>query len=172
MLLFGGCDQMRPEPVAELPPELLRGAGDPGRFATETAAHAFLARERDLAGDPAQAAFASAMVENAATAFQDGRHVDGAWVTRLLREGRQALRDAIGLRPDLLPQRAQDALLEAAECFRRADAAAASAALAPVAAPGARPEARLASLETPQPLRRALREARAMLDRPATSGSA
>jgi hypothetical protein len=165
-LAIAGCDQMRLEPVAELPPEVLRGAGDPARFAAETAAHAFLARERELWGNPGDAAFAAAMVENASTAFQDaGRFADGPWVTRLLREGRAALRGAIGLDLALPPPQVQDALLAAAAAFRRGDTAAASAALAPVASRGARPAEALARLETPQPLRRALRETREMLRR-------
>jgi hypothetical protein len=159
------------EPEAELPPEVMRGAGDPARFAAETAAHAFLDREPSLRGDPAQAAFAAAMVENAATAFQHaGRFADGPWVTRLLREGRAALRQAIGLSPDATPQQAQDALLAAAAAFRRSDAAGAAAALAPVAGRGAQPAAALAVLETPPPLRRALRETRTMLNRDLGSG--
>ena len=112
----------------------MRGAGDPARFAVATAAHAFLDREAALRGDPAGAAFAAAMVENAATAFQDGgRFADGPWVTRLLREGRAALREAIGIAAEATPQQAQDALLAAAAAFRRNDAAGAAAALAPVA---------------------------------------
>lgn len=164
-LLLAGCDQMRPEPVAELPPGLQRGAGDPARFAAESAAHAFLDRERELPGNPREAAFASAMVENASTAFQSGRWTDGPWITRLLREGRTALRQAIGLDLALPPQQVQDALLAAATAFQRGDAAAAAAALAPVAAPGASPAQALARLSTPQPLRRALRETRQMLAR-------
>lgn len=155
---------MRLEPVAELPPELQRGATDPARFATESAAHGFLDREAALRGNPREAAFAAAMVENASTAFQDGgRFADGPHVTRLLREGRTALRQAIGLDLAVLPQQAQDALLAAAAAFRRNDAAGAAAALAAFAVRGARPAEALARLETPQPLRRALREARAML---------
>jgi hypothetical protein len=169
-LLLAGCDQMRPEPVAELPPEVHRGAGDPARFAAETAAHAFLDRERQLAGNPRDAAFASAMVENASTAFQTGQYADGAWVTRLLREGRTALRQAIGLDLALPPQQVQDALLAAATALQRGDAAAAAAALAPVSAPGARPAEALARLQTPQPLRRALRETRSMLSRASEPG--
>jgi hypothetical protein len=167
------------EDIAELPPDVHRGAGDPARFAAETAAHAFLDREPALRGDPAAAAFASAMVENASTAFQyAGIHADGPWVTRLLREGRTALRQAIGLDPAAKPQAAQDALLAAAAAFRRNDAAAAAAALATVAAPGtapgnapgARPAELLSNLSTPQQLRRALRETRAMLSRALGSG--
>jgi hypothetical protein len=169
-LIVLGCDQMRIEPVAELPPELDRGAGDPARFAAETAAHAFLDRERELMGNPGAAAFASAMVENAATAFQDaGRFADGPWMTRLLREGRAALRQAIGLDPAALPQAAQDALLTAAAAFRRQDEAAAAAALAGVALRGARPAEALARIETPPTLRRALRETRVMMNRQDTS---
>jgi hypothetical protein len=169
--LLAACERMTVEPVAELPPEVMRGAGDPARFAVATAAHAFLDREAALRGDPAGAAFAAAMVENAATAFQDaGRFADGPWVTRLLREGRAALRDAVGIAAEATPQQAQDALLAAAAAFRRNDAAGAAAALAPVAKPGARPAGALAALETPPPLRRALREARTMLDRGLGSG--
>ena len=168
--ILAGCDQMRLEPVAELPPEVLRGAGDPARFAAETAAHAFLDRERQLPGNPREAAFGAAMVENASTAFQTGRYADGPWVTRLLREGRTALRQAIGLDLALPPQQVQDALLAAAAAFQRGDAAAAAAALAPVATRGARPAEALARIETPQPLRRALREARNMLARDRESG--
>jgi hypothetical protein len=40
-------------------------------------AHAFLDREPALRGNPGDAAFAAAMVENASTAFQDGRLADG-----------------------------------------------------------------------------------------------
>ena len=165
-LVIAGCDQMLLESVAELPPEILRGAGDPGRFAAENVAHAFLDRERELWGKPGDAAFAAAMVENASTAFQDsGRFADGPWVTRLLREGRTALRAAIGLDLALPPQQMQDALLAAASAFRRGDPAAASAALAPVVARGGHPAEALARVETPQPLRRALRETRDMLRR-------
>ncbi|PWS34158.1 hypothetical protein DFH01_26380 [Falsiroseomonas bella] len=171
-LLLAACERMTVEPVAELPPEVMRGAGDPARFATESAAHAFLDRERALRGDPAAAAFAAAMVENAATAFQDGgRFADGPWVTRLLREGRAALRQAIGLTAEATPQQAQDALLAAAAAFRRGDQAGAAAALAPVAQRNADPATALAALETPQPLRRALREARAMLSRESGGGA-
>jgi hypothetical protein len=169
-LLLAGCDQMRLEPVAELPPEVFRGAGDPARFAAESAAHAFLDREAALAGDPAGAAHAAAMVENASTAFQDqGRFADAHHVTRLLREGRTALRQAIGLDLALPPQAVQDALLAAASAFRRGGDAA--AALAPVAARGTRPAAALARLETPPPLRRALRETRAALARAVAPGA-
>jgi hypothetical protein len=166
-LLLAACDQtMRLEPVAELPPDVLRGAGDPVRFAAESAAHAFLDREAALRGDPAGAAFAAAMMENASTAFQDqGRFTDAQHVTRLLREGRTALRQAIGLDLALTPQAVQDALLAASRAFRRGDPAAAAAALAPVAARGGRPAEALAALETPPPLRRALREAREALAR-------
>jgi hypothetical protein len=172
-LILAGCDQtMRLEPVAELPPDVLRGAGDPVRFATETAAHAFLDREAALAGDPAGAAFASATVETTSTAFQDqGRFTDAQHVTRVLREGRTALRQAIGLDLALPPQAVQDALLAAARAFRRGDAAGAEAALTPVAARGARPAAALARLETPPALRRALREARAALARSVAPGA-
>lgn len=162
--LLAGCERMTIEDTVRLPPEIDRGAGDPARFAAETAAHAFLDRERHLRGNPYEAAFAAAMLENAATAFQDGRFTDGMWVTRLLREGRAALRQTIGLDPGAAPQAAQDALLAAAAAFARSDPAAAAAALAPVAAPGARPAEALAALATPQPLRRALRETRAMLN--------
>ncbi|WP_237216696.1 hypothetical protein, partial [Falsiroseomonas oryziterrae] len=123
-LLIAACEQMRLEPVAELPPDVFRGAGDPARFAAEQAAHAFVDREAALRGNPRDAAFASAMVENASTAFQDaGRFADGPFVTRLLREGRTALRGAIGLDLALPPQQVQDALLAAAAAFRRNDAA-------------------------------------------------
>lgn len=175
-LLLAGCERMAVEPVAELPPGLDRGAGDPARFAAESAAHAFLDRAAALAGNPADAAFAAAMVENASTAFQDaGRFADGPWVTRLLREGRTALRQAIGLDPALPAQQVQDALLAAAVAFRRGDMAGAEAVLARIAAAGARPTiARpaiaLARLETPPPLRRALRETRLMLNRALGSG--
>jgi hypothetical protein len=173
LLLLAGCDQMRIEPVAELPPGLPPGGTDPVRYAAETASHAFLDREAALPGNPRDAAFASAMVENASTAFQDaGRFADGPHVTRLLREGRTALRQAIGLDLALPPQAVQDALLAAAGAFRRADAAAAAAALGAVAVRGARPAEALARLETPQPLRRALRETRAMLGRALISGGA
>jgi hypothetical protein len=173
-LLLAACERMTVEPAAELPTEVMRGAGDPARFAAESAAHAFLDREGALRGDPAGAAFASAMVENAATAFQHaGRFADGPWVTRLLREGRGALRQAIGLSAEATPQQAQDALLAAAAAFRRGDQAAAAAALAPVAQRGADPATALARVETPQPLRRALRETRTMLNRdPSASGNA
>jgi hypothetical protein len=168
--LLAGCERMTVEDTVRLPPELDRGAGDPARFAAETAAHAFLDRERQLRGNPREAAFAAAMVENATTAFQDGRFTDGMWVTRLLREGRAALRQAIGLDPAAAPQAAQDALLAAAAAFARNDQAAAAAALAPIAAPGARPAEALAAVSTPQPLRRALRETRAMLGRALGAG--
>lgn len=164
-LLLAGCDQMRAEPVAELPPEVMRGAGDPARFALETAAHAFLDRAEATRQNPADAAFASAMVENASTAFQDGRFADGPWVTRLLREGRTAHRQMIGLEITATPQAVQDALLAASAALRRGDRAAAEAALAPVAARGTNPVVSFAGLEAPQPLRRALREGRLMLAR-------
>jgi hypothetical protein len=171
-LLLAGCDQMRQEPVAELPPDMFRGAGDPARFAAESAAQAFLDREAALRGRPMEAAHAAAMVENASTAFQDqGRLTDAQHVTRLLREGRVALRQAIGLDLALAPQRVQDALFEAYRAFRRGDATAAETALAPVAARGARPAATLANLETPAPLRRALRETRAALARSVAPGA-
>jgi hypothetical protein len=169
--LLAACERMTMEPVAELPPGIAPGAGDPARFAAESAAHAFLDREAALKGAPADAAFAAAMVENAATAFQTaGRYADGPYVTRLLREGRTALRQRLGLDPAASPQQVQDALLVAAAALRIGDAAAAGAALAPVALRGARPVEALGRVETPQPLRRALRETRAMLNREVGAG--
>ncbi len=164
LALLPGCDQMRTEPVAELPPGLMGGAGDPVRWATETAAHAFLDREAALRGNPGQAAFAAAMVENASTAFQHGRYADGGWLTRLLREGRTALRQSLGLEITAPPQAVQDALLAASAAFR-GDREAVGAALAPVAARGVNPSVAFEAVQTPQPLRRALREARLALDR-------
>jgi hypothetical protein len=70
-----------------------------------------------------------------------------------------------------VPQQAQDALLAAAAAFRRGDDAAAASALAPVSSRGARPAEALARLQTPQALRRALRETRAMLARPMDPGT-
>jgi hypothetical protein len=84
-------------------------------------------------------------------------------VTRLLREGRTALRQAIGIDLSATPQAAQDALLAAAAAFARNDVAGAAAALAPVAARNARPAEALSRIETPPPLRRALRALRNML---------
>ncbi len=170
-LLAIACGDMRPEPPARLPPGIVEGAADPGRFAVETAAHAMLDRPEALYGNAANAAFASAMVEHAATAFQDGAHADGWHVTRLLREGRTALRNTIGIRPETLPQEAQDALLAAASALRRRDMGAAEAALASVLARGARPLPALSMLEVPPSLRRALREAREMLRRSPLHGN-
>lgn len=165
LAILAGCDQMRAEPVAELPPDVLRGAGDSARFALETAAYHFLDREAVLRGNPGNAAFAAAMVENASTAFQDGRYADGPWVTRLLREGRTALRQSLGIEITAPPQAVQDALLAASAAFRRGDRAVATAALAPVSASGGNPIFGFDAVETPQQLRRALREGRGMLAR-------
>ena len=129
----------------------------------ETAAHSLLDRAAALPGRPAEAAFACAMVEHAATAFQDGLHPDGFHVTRLLRDGRGALRAALGIDPAAGPQLVLEALLAAASAFRRADAAAAAMALAPVAAKGLDPARPLSALVPPAPLRMALVAARRML---------
>jgi hypothetical protein len=64
-----------------------------------------------------------------------------------------------------VPQAVQDALLAAAAAFRRGDRQAAGAALAPVAARGVNPAVAFEAVQTPQPLRRALREARVILNR-------
>jgi hypothetical protein len=101
------------------------------------------------------------MVEHATTAFQDGLRADGFHVTRLLRQGRAALRAELGIHAGAAPQAVLDALLAAASAFRRDDPAAAAAALAPLAtADSAR---RLATLAAPAPLRQALLAARQML---------
>lgn len=128
----------------------------------ETAAHSLLDRAGALPGRPTEAAFACAMVEHAATAFQDGLHIDGFHVTRLLRDGRTALRAELGLDPAATPQSALDAMIAAAAAFRRGDPGAAAAALAPVACAGRDPARHLAALAPPEPLRRALLAARRM----------
>jgi hypothetical protein len=171
-LLATACGDMRAEPPARLPPGVVEGAGDPARFAVETAAHALLDRPQALRGDPRAAAFAVAMLEHATTAFQDGRFPDGWHVTRLLREGRTALRSAIGVRAETSPQDAQDAFLAAAEALRRGNRGGADQALAAVSAPGARPLATLATLDLPQQTRRGLRETREMIRRANNDGRA
>lgn len=129
----------------------------------ETAAHSLLDRAGSLPGRPAESAFACAMVEHAATAFQDGLHLDGFHVTRLLRDGRAAMRVELGLDRAATPQAALDALLAAATAFRRGDPGAAALAMAPTAATGRDPARHLAALAPPEPLRRALLAARRML---------
>jgi hypothetical protein len=144
-----------------LPPGLVEGATEPRRWAVSAATARLLDRPGDLAGHPAEAAFAVALVEYLATAFQDGRWPDGGHVTRLLREGRGALRSALGLSADATPQAAFDALLAAATGHDGA------AVLAAVARPDARPWTALAALDPRDgalgPLRRALRAARDMV---------
>jgi hypothetical protein len=163
LLGLAACDAWEAEPSVRLPPGLPEGATEPQRWALAQAGALLLDRPQDLSGRPAEAAFAAALVEYLATAFQDGRHADGRHVTRLLREGRAPLRAMIGLVAEAPPQAAADALFAAAAAGRRRDAAAAERALAPLAKPGASPWAALAALDPPGPLRRALRAARDML---------
>jgi hypothetical protein len=148
--LLAACDQTEEEPVVRLPLGLVEGATDPRRWAISQALALLLDRPGSLAGKPAEAARGAALVEYLATAFQDGRYQDGARITRLLREGRTALRAELGLNPEAAPQAMADALFAAAR-------EGAGPPLATLAVPGAAPWAALGSLAPPAPLLRALR---------------
>ncbi len=162
---LAGCDGWEAEPPVRLPPGMVEGAGDPRRWALAQAVDRLLDRPESLAGRPAEAALAAGLVEYLATAFQDGRYPDGRHVTRLLRDGRAALRSAIGLRTEPALQESADGLFAAAG--RHAGAATPLAALVPLALPGSDPWAALAMLGlpsgVPRPLQRALRAARDMV---------
>ncbi|GGC48051.1 hypothetical protein GCM10011504_28120 [Siccirubricoccus deserti] len=159
LLPLTGCDDgWQPEPPVRLPPGLPEGATEPRRWALAGAAGHFLDRPATLRGQPAEAAWAAALVEYLATAFQDGREVDGRHLTRLLREGRTTLRAALRIPPEAPPQAVAEALFAAAAAGRRDDAA---AALAPFGATLAGFDPESAALA---PLRRALRAARDALE--------
>jgi hypothetical protein len=143
-----------------LPPGLPEGATEPRRWALAGAAGHFLDRPAALRGQPGESAWAAALVEYLATAFQDGREVDGRHLTRLLREGRTALRAALRIPAEAPPQAVAEALFAAAAAGRRGNAAAA-AALAPFGATLAGFDPEGAALA---PLRRALRAARDALE--------
>ncbi|MCO6417707.1 hypothetical protein JYK14_16280 [Siccirubricoccus sp. KC 17139] len=151
LLPLAACDDgWVAEPMVRLPPGLPPGATEPRRWAFGEAAARLLDRPAGLRGAPAETAWAAALVEYLATAFQDGALPDGRHLTRLLREGRTALRLTLGLPVEAPPQAMADALLAAAG--RRAGAVPAPLASALA---GFDPEdARLA------PLRRALRAVR------------
>jgi hypothetical protein len=102
-----------------------------------------------------------ALVEYLATAFQDGREVDGRHLTRLLREGRTALRISLRIAAEAPPQAVAEAMFAAAAAGRRGDAAGATAALAPLGASWAGFDPEGTGLA---PLRRALRTARDALE--------
>ncbi|MFC7538899.1 hypothetical protein ACFQU2_04700 [Siccirubricoccus deserti] len=105
LLPLTGCDDgWQPEPPVRLPPGLPEGATEPRRWALAGAAGHFLDRPATLRGQPAEAAWAAALVEYLATAFQDGREVDGRHLTRLLREGRTTLRAALRIPPEARPR--------------------------------------------------------------------
>lgn len=174
-LLFGCDEANRPEPPARLPPGIVEGATDPVRWSLEQAAHLLLDRPpEDRRGRPAEAAQAIALVEYLTTAFQDGRYADASRITRLLREGRGAMRTALGVAEDTAPQAGVDAWLAASDALRHGDEPAADRALEEVAAPsGPRPAAAAAArLELPGPLRRALRETREAVRREMQSDGA
>lgn len=151
---LAGCEAWEVEPPVRLPPGLVEGAGDPRRWALSQATEWLLDRPGALAGQPARAALAAALVEYLATAFQDGRYPDGRHVTRLLREGRGALRAALGLDPGLAPQAAADLLFAAAggPAGGKSGDGPLPAALATLGPPGT----------VPRPLQRALRATRDM----------
>lgn len=146
---------------ASLPPGMPAGAGDPLRFAVETAAFRLLNAARP--GDPGGAALAVALVEFAGPAFAAEPMADAAWVARRLREGAAALRAVLGIAATATPQAVIDSMLAAHAAWQRGDAPAAAAALAPLANPGASVPQGLAVLVTPAPAARALRDARAAL---------
>lgn len=149
---LAGCEAWEVEPPVRLPPGLVEGAGDPRRWALSQTTEWLLDRPGALAGDPARAALAAALVEYLATAFQDGRYPDGRHVTRLLREGRGALRAALGLDPGLAPQAAADLLFAAAG--GKGENGSLRTALATLGPPGT----------VPRPLQRALRATRDMVE--------
>jgi hypothetical protein len=159
---LAGCDDgWQPEAPVRLPPGLPEGATEPRRWALAGACGHFLDRPAALRGQPAESAWAVALVEYLATAFQDGREVDGRHLTRLLREGRTALRTTVGISAEAPSQAVADAMFAAAAAGRRGDAAAAAAALAPLGASWAGLDPEGAGLG---PLRRALRAARDALE--------
>lgn len=155
---------------ASLPPGMPPGAGDPLRFAVETAAFRLL--DRPVPGDPAGAALAMALLEYAAPTFATEPMADATWVAQRLREGLAALRGALGIAPAAAPQMVIDSMLAAHAAWQRGDGAAAAAALAPLANPGVRLAQALSAMPVPEPLRRALREARGALARQNISGGA
>ena len=159
-LLPGCAEPLLPEPEAALPAAAVPEEADPLRFAVETAARRMVDQAALLRGQPGEAAFACAMVEYATTGFQDGTYGEGPWLTRLLREGRTALRSTLQLYQGATPQAAVDALLAAAEDFRRGEPQASVLSLVPLTRLGSWPSLTLSELDPPGPLRRALREAR------------
>jgi len=144
--VIAGCDSHPAEPVVRLPVGLVEGATDPRRSAISQATAMLLDRPGDLAGKPALAARALGLCEYLATAFQDGRYVDGPRLTRILREARLAWRQEIGMTPVAPPQTAADALLAGDSVVVNA-----------LAAPGSEPWKALAGFHPPPSLRRALR---------------
>ncbi|WP_149535383.1 hypothetical protein [Siccirubricoccus phaeus] len=142
LLPLAACDEgWQAEPPVRLPPGLPPGATEPRRWALEEVAARLLDRPAALRQAPEELPRVAALVEYLATAFQDGFLPEGRHLTRLLREGRTAMRLCLGIAADAPPQATADALFAGAR---------------PVA--GVDPEdARLA------PLRRALRATREAL---------
>ncbi len=144
LLLLAGCAVPDPGPAAtaRLPdPASTASAGDPVRGALISSAFVF-GQPGSVAAQPAAAAEALGQLEFLTVELAGGAYAElDPLALQLLREGRAQARQAFGLRQDVPPQAAIDALFGAAAALRAGDRAAAEATLAQVTEPGAAPAA-------------------------------
>lgn len=152
-MLGGGavvaCAPVAVPPSAALPPDAVRGAGDPTRAAILHTADAFSGPAR-LAGRPEEAARAVAEVEHLAVELSTGPRWVGLspLVGQQMQGARAELRGVLGIPPGAPPQAVIDQLFAASRALRAGDQAGAAAALSPAIFPagGSATLARLASL--------------------------
>lgn len=135
---LAACGTAPPRQAPVQLPDSARDSGitDPTRSALLSAAYVF-GQPSSIAGDAAAGAEALARLEFLAVELDVGpRWIEmDAIVSPLLMQGRAEARAAFGLDPAAPPQRAMDALYDAAAALRAGDRPRAAAALAPLTGP-------------------------------------
>ncbi len=169
-LAVTGCAELRtPPPAARIPSALLPGSADPLRDAAGEAASLFADGGRSLAGNPARMARAAALLESLTAEMpRDARFAPIATSAGFeLRAARVELRSALGIRANAEPEAASRALTAAHLALGRGDTGAAEAALTPalfepggrvtlarLVSPGPLPQARIATAQALEGVRR------------------
>ena len=148
LMLLAACAQVPTtpgQPTPNLPASLGNIVTDPARTAIGNTAAVF-GNPRSVQGRPVPVAEAISQYEWLTLALANDQRFIGMppMVAGSVRQGRDALREAFGVRPDTSPQAAVDAFDAAAAAYRTNNAAGAQAALATVT--GAEGAARAASL--------------------------
>jgi hypothetical protein len=136
LLLLGACAMPPASPGARLPHDAMIGAGDPVRGAVASTSFVF-SHQRQLAGQPADAARALAQMEYLAAELPNNPRFTSAPPNLQVQmlQAREEWREALGIPPGLPPQPVIDSLYAAARALGTGQQEAAAAALPPMVFP-------------------------------------